>query len=251
MEERFLTTNDVGVRYFVTGSGKPLLFLHGGGVEAKIYAPLFALLAKKYQVIAPDLPCFGGSSVPKTIWGFPEYATLMDRLMVELRLKDVSVLGHSFGGGIALYLSENNKKISNLILVDPVGRTQPHSPANYRFRLYVAKTFNDLFIYKRFPHILEDYKKFLCQPLQERLAMASRGRNYGEVPLFEFFKLRRDPVPDAHRVGRRRRASLPARCIFFEKNIKNATVQYVKGNHDWAIFKPKDLADIVIGNRLT
>jgi len=60
------------------------LLLHGGGVCASTYTKNIELLAKKYQVIAPDIPCFGESSVPSEVWGFEEFANLFSHFIDDL-----------------------------------------------------------------------------------------------------------------------------------------------------------------------
>jgi len=95
----------VRMRYFTAGSGQPLLFLHGGGVKAMTYRKNLELLAQRFYLIAPDIPPFGGSSMPPTIWDFNDYAKYFARFLDTLGYEHVTVIGHAYGGGIALCLA--------------------------------------------------------------------------------------------------------------------------------------------------
>lgn len=93
------------LRYDVMGSGEPILLVHGWGGSSESLTPLGKLLAKKYKVILLDLPGFGKSDLPEPSWGVEEYANLMVELLESLKIKKVNYFGHSFGGGLGLYLA--------------------------------------------------------------------------------------------------------------------------------------------------
>jgi pimeloyl-ACP methyl ester carboxylesterase len=79
-----------------TGTGHPLVLLHGFAMRPAIYRPLTDLLSTRCRVIVPDLFAVRGR------W---RYATVVDALeatLDDLGLDRVSLLGHSFGGGIEL-----------------------------------------------------------------------------------------------------------------------------------------------------
>src|SRR3989338_7107803 len=108
MEERIFDIK--GTRVFVsfTGKGRPLLCLHGWGnsVSHEVFANLTeALQDDPVQIIAPDLPGFGKSGEPPHAWTVDDYADCVEELVSQLQLNDVFLLGHSFGGRIALKLA--------------------------------------------------------------------------------------------------------------------------------------------------
>ena len=76
-EEIFFEADGISLKYITTGKGMPLLFLHGGGVSAFTYKNNFELLSQKYHVIAPDIPCFGESSIPNKLWDFEDFANCL------------------------------------------------------------------------------------------------------------------------------------------------------------------------------
>ncbi|MBD3329290.1 hypothetical protein GF357_02240 [Candidatus Dojkabacteria bacterium] len=69
-KEQTFETDNIQIKYTSMGKGKPLLFLHGGGVRALTYKKNLELLSQRYHVIAPDIPGFGKSSVPEELWNF-------------------------------------------------------------------------------------------------------------------------------------------------------------------------------------
>ncbi len=114
--------DDITLTYYVLGKGRPVLFPHGGRIRALTHKNNLELLAKKYLVIAPDMPSHGDSDTPKKIWSFIDFANFFDKFLNELKLKNVTVIGYSFGGGVAFNLAAISKDVSKLILVNAAGQ---------------------------------------------------------------------------------------------------------------------------------
>jgi pimeloyl-ACP methyl ester carboxylesterase len=105
----------------VQGSGSPLLFLHQEQAFEQ-NRPFLDRLAKSYRVVAPRLPGFGGSSLPKTFRTVADLALLNLDLMDRLELKDPVVVGSSFGGWIATEMAVYApERIARLALLGSVG----------------------------------------------------------------------------------------------------------------------------------
>lgn len=108
--------------YFSTygdGTKPALLFLHSLGVRGSTYTDLFSHLTDSFYIIAPDLPGFGQSPTPQENWTFVEYASAIENILISLHITKVMVVGHSFGGGVGLYLSYKSSRVSKLILISP------------------------------------------------------------------------------------------------------------------------------------
>lgn len=87
-----------------SGKGPSVLLLHGWGADHKNLLSLSSVLSG-YRVIAPDLPGFGGSQVPPKAWSVSDYAAFIRELLDKIGVNKVdTVIGHSFGGRIALEL---------------------------------------------------------------------------------------------------------------------------------------------------
>ena len=120
------------MRCMTAGEGDPLLFLHGWGMTPRIYAPAVnRLCAAGIKVIAPALPGFGGSAkLPFSELTLSHYA---ERMAALLRVLDIDrpafVMGHSFGGGVAIQLAyEHPGLVRSLTLLNSVGGA-PGRPA--------------------------------------------------------------------------------------------------------------------------
>lgn len=111
--------------YGEAGSGPPVLFLHGWGLDHRVYKrPLSRLVAAGVRVIAPALPGFGGSSAltrqETTLSGFARWiAAFLDAIDVT---QPVLVAGHSFGGGVAIVTAHDHpERVHALVLINSVG----------------------------------------------------------------------------------------------------------------------------------
>jgi pimeloyl-ACP methyl ester carboxylesterase len=104
-----------------SGSGQPLLFLHGGDYFAQ-NRPFLERLARRFQVITPRHPGFGASPRPAWFRTVGDIAYLYLDLLTQRRLTDVVVVGSSFGGWIALEMAVRDAaRIGRLVLIDSLG----------------------------------------------------------------------------------------------------------------------------------
>lgn len=116
--------------YVVTGSGPALLLLHGLGCDHTTWAPVIGSLARRYTVIAPDLLGHGESDKPRADYSVGGYANGMRDLLTVLGIDRVSVVGHSFGGGVAMQFAyQFPERTERLILVGSGGLGPEVTPA--------------------------------------------------------------------------------------------------------------------------
>lgn len=96
-----------GVRFHVTesGSGTPVLALHGWPQHHHAYRDLLADPPAGLRIIAPDLPGYGWSGPPPHRWAKQDVAEDLLALLDELRLDRVLLVGHDWGGWIAHLLA--------------------------------------------------------------------------------------------------------------------------------------------------
>jgi proline iminopeptidase len=99
------------------GEGEPLVLLHPGpGLDGSVFFPWFERLADRYRVIAPDLPGNGRSPEPAD-WSFSGLAAEVEGFADELGLGTYSLLGHSFGGFVALtHAVERPDRLDRLVV---------------------------------------------------------------------------------------------------------------------------------------
>jgi pimeloyl-ACP methyl ester carboxylesterase len=116
--------------YVVTGSGPALLLLHGLGCDHTTWAPVIDSLARRYTVVAPDLLGHGESDKPRADYSVGGYANGMRDLLTVLGIDRVSVVGHSFGGGVAMQFAyQFPERTERLILVGSGGLGPEVTPA--------------------------------------------------------------------------------------------------------------------------
>jgi len=88
--------------YVRAGRGPVLLLLHGLGCDHTTWAPVIDALAEDFTVIAPDLLGHGRSAKPRADYSVGGFANGMRDLLTVLGVERVTVVGHSFGGGVAM-----------------------------------------------------------------------------------------------------------------------------------------------------
>ncbi|HEY9879557.1 MAG TPA: alpha/beta hydrolase [Leptolyngbyaceae cyanobacterium] len=103
-------------------SSTPILFLHGWGISTEPYQEILELLAQKHTVIAPDLPSFARSTYSGLIPDYEGYAEFLHSFLEALNLQRVHLVGHSFGGGVAITLAALfPEKVKSVMLVGGTG----------------------------------------------------------------------------------------------------------------------------------
>ena len=121
------------------GQGDPVVLLHGWGSSSQSLTPLCGDLATTFHVLAVDLPGFGWSQPPPSAWGAQDYAGHILRLMQETGIERAALVGHSFGGRVAIALAASQPaRVSRLALVASAGIRAPRS-AGYSVRVATAK----------------------------------------------------------------------------------------------------------------
>ncbi len=124
--------------YGLEGQGDPVVLLHGWGTSSQSLAGVAASLRENFRVLSLDLPGFGWSQAPPEAWGTGEYATHVFRLLDETGISRAALVGHSFGGRVAISLAARHpERVSRLALVASSG-IRPKR--NARYRLTVATT---------------------------------------------------------------------------------------------------------------
>jgi pimeloyl-ACP methyl ester carboxylesterase len=93
------------IYYLEGGEGENLLFLHGAFATSEAYIPLLELLATQYHVVAPIHPGHGKSFAIPHEWKLDNYILFYESLFAEISFPPKILIGHSFGGTLALLLS--------------------------------------------------------------------------------------------------------------------------------------------------
>ncbi|MDE7154351.1 MAG: alpha/beta hydrolase [Muribaculaceae bacterium] len=135
--DKELQYNGNTLTYRVTGSGSPLILMHGWGCNRDTVASIEKVAAESHTVYNVDFPGFGLSPEPDEVWGVEEYTRLIEELVRAEKLDAPVLVGHSFGGRVGLLMASRNP-VKKLILVDAAG-IKPHRPLKYYLKVYSFK----------------------------------------------------------------------------------------------------------------
>jgi 3-oxoadipate enol-lactonase len=105
----------VPLHHEVAGEGAPLLFLHSGICDSRMWDTQWAAFAERHRVVRCDLRGFGRSPLPAGRFAHP--ADVID-LLDSLELGPTALVGSSMGGGVALQVAVARPElVSALVLV--------------------------------------------------------------------------------------------------------------------------------------
>ena len=110
---------NINYNYYDNKSKIDLVFLHGWGQNIEMMMPIAKPFLKKCNVLIVDLPGFGDSEEPKEIWNIYEYAECIHNIETELKISNPIIIGHSFGGKIALCHALKYKTRKLVLLASP------------------------------------------------------------------------------------------------------------------------------------
>ncbi|MDA2893273.1 alpha/beta hydrolase [Mycolicibacterium sp. BiH015] len=143
--ERAIKAGAVNTHYWESGTGDPLILIHGGGAGADAWgnwSPLLATFAGHFRTIAFDMVGFGQSLVTD---GDAAFTYSQDARVAHLKafldalgLERVAIIGNSMGGATALGLAMSEPaRVSKLVLMGSAGLNRAFSPQlqtilNYR-----------------------------------------------------------------------------------------------------------------------
>lgn len=106
------------IAYRAAGSGPPLVLLHGGLVDSRAWRREINAFSDEFHVVAWDAPGCGGSSDTRPDATLGDYADCVAELIDALELGPAHILGHSFGGGLALAVYQRHSRlVRSMILV--------------------------------------------------------------------------------------------------------------------------------------
>jgi len=122
------------INFAQAGSGPPLILLHGLNVGWGQWYKNIKTFASHFTVYAVDMPCAGGSTW-KPIHKLDlkaDYVDVLARFVETLKLQDVSLVAHSFGGWLALSVAlENRIDIRQIVVSGSLGFNN-HVPVQYK-----------------------------------------------------------------------------------------------------------------------
>lgn len=138
-QPRFALINSHRVCFEQFGQGKDIILLHGWGASRTAFLFVARRLATRYRVTVLDFAGFGESEEPSVTYSVAEYADDVLKLMDICSIKSATLVGHSFGGRVAVYLATYYPDlVERLVLVDSAG-LKPHRKVSYYIKVGTHK----------------------------------------------------------------------------------------------------------------
>ena len=116
---RTAESNGVKLHYMTAGHGTPLILLHGYAETSLMWKPIIPVLARRFTVIAPDLPGIGDSDIPADGLDMKSAAIRIHDLAKSLGVQKAEVVGHDIGLMVAYaYAAQFPTEVTKLVLMD-------------------------------------------------------------------------------------------------------------------------------------
>ena len=157
--------------YRLEGSGPVLLLLHGIAGSSRTWRDVIPRLTDRFTVIAPDLTGHGHSEKPVGDYSLGAFASGIRDLLEVLSIDRATVIGQSFGGGVAMQLVyQHPERCERLVLVDSGGLGREVS---WLLRL-MALPGSEYVMPVIFPSFVRDWGDNLFRMIDERGIRLSR-----------------------------------------------------------------------------
>ena len=126
-------TGKYTTNYLESGSGYPLIFIHGSGPGVSAYANwrlVLPKIAEVAHVYAPDMLGFGYSDKPTDItYRMSLWTEQLVQFMDALGIEKADLVGNSFGGGLAIAMAVNHpERVRRMVLMGAMGVSFPITP---------------------------------------------------------------------------------------------------------------------------
>src|SRR5262249_39490085 len=133
----------IKLQYLTAGHGAPVILLHGYTQTSRMWKPIIPVLARKFTVIAPDLPGIGDSDIPADGLDMKTAAIRIHALVKSLTAEKARVVGHDIGlMGAYAYAVQFPADVEKLVVMDAflpgVDGWEPvyNNPSIWHFRFY-------------------------------------------------------------------------------------------------------------------
>jgi len=122
MELQHVSVHGHRLAYRTAGSGPVLVLLHGMAGSSAAWNEVGALLAPRFTIVAPDLLGHGESAKPRGEYSISGHANVLRDLLAALGHRRATIVGHSFGGGVAMQFAyQYPSQCERLVLVSSGG----------------------------------------------------------------------------------------------------------------------------------
>jgi pimeloyl-ACP methyl ester carboxylesterase len=114
--------NGYRAHYLKSGTGSPVLLLHGGASDSRDWLETMKSLSDSFTLYAPDLLGFGRNERNREGYYLSEFGDFIRGFMDAIGLEDSFLVGHSFGGRLGLEIAlAHPERVKKLVLADAAG----------------------------------------------------------------------------------------------------------------------------------
>ena len=155
MIKKEIIISGLKVNYSVSSDFNPdkaVVFLPGWKSPVDLFCSIMGDIP---NLLAINLPGWGGSDKPKENWGLAEYSKFVQEFLARLNINQPILIGHSVGGAIAVEYSGSGNGVKKLIIID--GAIIREKSAKTKSIFLGAKIFRFLF-----PFINKHWRKRLA-----------------------------------------------------------------------------------------
>ena len=128
VKKMIINVKKLNINYIQYGSGKDIVLLHGWGQNIEMMKPIGDLFQDQFRITILDLPGFGKSEEPKEAWNIEKYSLFLEEFLKKVEVKKPIMIGHSFGGRVAIRYSSRNTIEKLILFGSPCIRIQEELP---------------------------------------------------------------------------------------------------------------------------
>ena len=134
-----IKVKNVLVNYIQYGEGKDILLLHGWGQNIEMMKMLGDNFSDRFRITILDFSGFGLSEEPGEAWNIKDYANMLEEFVNELGIKKPIIIGHSFGGRVAIRYSAEHVVEKIVLFGSPCVRENTELPLSVKILKGIKK----------------------------------------------------------------------------------------------------------------
>ena len=116
-----------------------IVLLHGWGQNIEMMDMLGRPFSDNYRIIVLDLPGFGQTPEPNEPWSIEDYTKMLSDFLSSLKIKKPILIGHSFGGRIAICYASKYETEKVVLLSSPFRPSKKKSSFKTKIYKFVKK----------------------------------------------------------------------------------------------------------------
>lgn len=134
-----INVKDIDINYIQYGKGEDIVLLHGWGQNIEMMNPIGKRLENNFRITVLDLPGHGSSSEPVDAITIYDYCEILKEFLDKLEIDNPILIGHSFGGRIAIIYASKYRTKKLVLLGAPCVRKEEKLSLKVRTLKFLKK----------------------------------------------------------------------------------------------------------------